>query len=100
MFPIGHGESVADYVAPVIEHIAQSGFKFHLTPMGTIIETDTLSEAFGIVESAYEKANKDDKRIYICMKLDIRPGKKERMDSKITSIENRLGYKVNEPSSK
>ena len=98
MFPIGEGESVANYVAPIIDHIAKSGFSFQLTPMGTVIETATLGEAFGIVESAYEKANTlyPDNRVYICMKLDIRPGHEKRMKSKIVSIEDRLGYKLNE----
>ena len=38
--PIGVGTSLSQYIAKVINHIDESGLKYQLTPMGTIIEAD------------------------------------------------------------
>ena len=54
MFPTDKEESVSPYVSQVIAMIRDSGVSYQLTPMGTIIETDTLEDALAMVQSAYD----------------------------------------------
>ncbi len=92
MFPTDKGESVSAYVSPVIAMIRDSGLDYRLTPMGTVIETDTPEQALEIVTRAYrvlEEAGCN--RVYASLKLDIRKGHDRRMRGKIASVERKIG---------
>jgi len=92
MFPTDKGESVSPYVSKVIKMIHDSGMSYQLTPMGTIIETDDLVHALGLVQVAYDildKAGCD--RVYSSLKLDIRKGKSGRLKSKLDSVQEKIG---------
>lgn len=92
MFPTDKGESVSSYVSEVIRMIRESGVSYRLTPMGTIIETEKLSEALAIVEQAEQVLSRQEcRRIYSSIKLDIRAGKSGRMEGKIRSVEEKIG---------
>ncbi len=91
MFPTDKGGSVSEYVSQVIKMIDQSGVTYKLTPMGTIIETETLSDALKVVEDAYAILDPHSERVYSSIKLDIRKGKEHRLEGKITSIEQKIG---------
>lgn len=98
MFPTSDecrdGASVSAYVSRIVHMIDQSGAAYQLTPMGTIVETDTLAEALAIVQKAYEVLGDDCERVYSSLKLDIRKGKSGRLKSKIASVERELGRAV------
>ncbi len=92
MFPTDKGESVSNYVAPIIEMIRESGVSYQLTPMGTIIETEDLSEILDIVQKAYNALEQRDcNRVYASLKLDIRKGSEGRLKSKLDAIQNKIG---------
>ncbi len=91
MFPLDKGESVKEEVAEVIAMIKRRGVGYQLTAMGTLIETETMSEALAIVQSAYDVLEPLSNRIYATLKFDIRKGKNERLMSKIASIEEIIG---------
>lgn len=91
MFPTDKGESVSLYVSRIIKAIRESGVKYQLTPMGTVIEVETMHEALRIVQLAYDKLEPDCDRIYSSLKFDIRKGDKDRMEGKIKSIEEKIG---------
>ncbi|PIE78386.1 MAG: hypothetical protein CSA15_08080 [Candidatus Delongbacteria bacterium] len=91
MFPTDKGDSVSQYVSRIIKMIDQSGVDYQLTPMGTIIETEEMSQALEIVQQAYDLLKSDSKRIYSSMNFDIREGKNNRLTQKIQSIENKIG---------
>lgn len=91
MFPTDKGDSVSPYVSRIIKMIDESGASYQLTPMGTIIETNTMREALDIVEKAYQQLSPDCNRIYSSLKFDIRKGKDSRMKGKIKSIEEKIG---------
>ena len=71
--------------------IDESGADYQLTPMGTIIETETLSEASALLEKSYLLLEPDCNRVYSSIKLDIRKGKEKRLTGKIESIEEKIG---------
>lgn len=91
MFPTDKGESVSSYVSKVIAMIRESGVSYQLTPMGTIIETETMPEALAVVEQAYAVLAPDCDRVYSSLKLDIRKGKSNCMANKLRSIEDKIG---------
>jgi uncharacterized protein (TIGR00106 family) len=98
MFPTSgdcrNGSSVSKYVSRVIDAIDKSGVNYQLTPMGTIIETDTMREALDIVALSYEQLEDECERVYSSLKFDIRKGKINRLKSKIKSVEKVLGREV------
>ena len=92
MFPTDKGESVSPYVGEVLRMIRESGVDYRLTPMGTVIETERLSEALAIVERAEEVLRGQGcRRVYSAIKLDIRAGKGGRMEGKVRSVEEKIG---------
>ncbi len=92
MFPTDKGESVSAYVSQVIAMIRDSGASYQLTPMGTIIESDTLEEAMRIVQNAYAILDEAGcNRVYSSLKLDIRKGKGDRLKGKLNSVRDKIG---------
>jgi uncharacterized protein (TIGR00106 family) len=91
MFPTDKGESVSSYVSRIIKMIKESGVSYQLTPMGTIIETETMQEALDIVRKSYEQLEPDCDRIYSGLTFDIRKGEGDRISKKIKSIESKIG---------
>jgi uncharacterized protein (TIGR00106 family) len=97
MFPTSDdcrdGSSVSKQVSKIIDAIDKSGANYQLTPMGTVIETETVREALDIIELAYDQL--DCERIYSCLKFDIRKNSKDRLKNKIKSVEKTLNREVN-----
>jgi uncharacterized protein (TIGR00106 family) len=94
MFPGDKGESVSVYVSRIIDMIDCRDLQYRLTPMGTIIETETLEDALAIVADAYRKLEPDCNRVHATASFDIRKGKAGRLNQKVESIEQKLGRKV------
>jgi len=90
MFPTDKGDSVSEFVAPIIKNIIGSGFPHQLTAMGTIIETTTLEEALAIVNQSYNILEPISERVYSSIKLDIQKNKDNRLKSKVKSIKDKL----------
>jgi len=97
MFPTSdncrEGASVSKQVSKIIDAIDTSGVAYQLTPMGTIIETETMREALEIIELAYEQV-KDCERVYSSLKFDIRHNADNRLKNKIKSVEQKIGREV------
>ena len=92
MFPTDKSESKSKEVSEVIKLIRDSGVRYQLTSMATIIETDTIAEALSLVEKCYLKLEElGCNRVYSTLKFDIRKGYENRLETKIQSIENYIG---------
>lgn len=91
MFPTDKGESVSNYVSRIIKMIDESGANYQLTPMGSVIEVETMPEALSIIQKSYDALEEDCDRVYSSIKFDIRKGKSDRMKGKIDSIEEKIG---------
>ena len=70
--------------------IKDSGVPYQFTPMGTIVETDTVAEGLAIVEEAYKILQIDCNRIYCTIKIDYRAGQGNRLKAKVKSVEDKL----------
>ena len=98
MFPTDHGEGKSAYVSRILEMIDGSGHPYVLTPMGTVVEFETVEEALKLVGDAYKQLEPDCNRVYSTLKLDIRKGTVDRLEGKIASVEATLGRKLSSSS--
>lgn len=94
MFPTDRGESVSPYVSRLLTVIDDSAAAYRLTPMGTIVEVETMDKALSIIKKCYEQLEPDCARIYSTVKFDIRKGPVGRMEGKVASVEAKAGRKL------
>lgn len=90
MFPTDKGASVSSYVARIEKAIRGCGFPSQLTPMSTIVETETLAEALSVIQAAHDAVSDSCDRLYISATVDVRKGKRDRMKAKIESVERKI----------
>jgi len=84
------GESVSSIVCRSLDIIDKSGVDYRLNPMGTVLEGE-WDEVMNVVKQCYEKMSSDCDRISCSIKIDYRKGAKGRLESKIASVEEKLG---------
>jgi uncharacterized protein (TIGR00106 family) len=94
MFPVDKGDSLSTYVARLVSMIDETKLPYKMTPMSTIIETQTLEQALKVVSDAYKLLEPDCSRVYSVIKLDIRKGRDDRLQKKIESVEKKMGKKA------
>jgi uncharacterized protein (TIGR00106 family) len=89
--PLGIGKTgVSEYVAGAIQELKKSGLKFHLTPMGTVIE-GSLDEILAVIRRMHETPfQKGVKRVYTVIKLDDRRDREATMEGKVKAVEEKL----------
>ncbi|UCD05333.1 MAG: MTH1187 family thiamine-binding protein [candidate division WOR-3 bacterium] len=91
MTPIGKDESVSEYVAKVVAEIDKSGIPYIITPMGTIIESETWDELMDVLKRGFDSMARNCPRISISVKIDYRKGKSGRIKAKVESLEDKIG---------
>jgi len=91
MFPTEQTQSKSAFVARVLDIVDKSGLPYQLTPMGTIIEGQTVEEVLAVINQAYLELQLDCERIYSSIKIDYRKGPIGRLGKKINSVEKKLG---------
>ncbi len=94
MSPLDKGESVSKYVSRSLDIIDKSGLDYRINPMGTVLEGE-YNEVFGVLKQCFDRMQEDCNRITATIKIDYRKGKKDRLVTKIESIENKLGKELN-----
>lgn len=90
MSPLNKGESVSPYVARSLEIIDASGLDYRLHAMGTVIEGE-LDQVLEVLQKCFAAMADDCDRITCSAKFDYRKGHNGRLESKITSVEEKLG---------
>ncbi len=93
MFPTDKGESLSEYVSQSLEIIDQSGLPYRLNPMGTVLEGE-WDEVMNVVKQCYERMSQNSNRISCAIKIDWRKNKTDQLDSKIQSVEKKLGHEL------
>ena len=90
MAPLEKGESVGQYVARSLTIIEESGLDYRLHAMGTIVEGE-LPEVLEVLRKCLEAMASDCDRITCSAKIDYRKGYAGRLDTKVLSVEQKLG---------
>jgi uncharacterized protein (TIGR00106 family) len=93
IIPIGVGESLGDRIARVVQIVEDSGLPYKANPMGTVVEGD-WDEVMAVIKKCHEASLADAPRLVTSISIDERPGKPNRIEEKIKSIEKRLGKEV------
>ncbi len=91
--PIGTGVSVSPQIARVLKIVAESGISYKANPMGTVLEGE-WDTVMGIIKKCHAEVMKDAERAITSIKIDDRKGKEERLETKLESVEKRLGMKL------
>ncbi len=94
MFPTEQTQSKSAFVARVLDIVDKSGLPYQLTPMGTIIEGESVEQVLAVINRAYEELQKDCGRVYSSIKIDWREGPVGRLNNKTASVEAKLGRKL------
>lgn len=94
IFPLDKGESVSNYVARAVKVIKESGFPYKVSPMETIFETETLDSALSLIKKCFEVMESDCNRIICNVKFDYRKGRISGINSKLKSLEEKLGEDI------
>lgn len=94
MTPLGKGTSVSQYVAKVVDVVDKSGLSYVITPMGTIIESETWDESMSVLKDGFNLMQQECSRISIVIKIDYREGKPGRLKAKVDSLEKKLNRKL------
>ena len=93
MFPVGQGESLSPYVARSLEIIDRSGLDYQLHSMGTVIEGE-IDQVLDVAKQCFDAMAADCDRISCSIKLDYRKGQSGRLQSKVQSVEAKLGREL------
>ena len=89
IFPTDKGISVSPYVSRAVKIISESGLDHELGPMGTVFE-GPLNSIMAVVSACMTELQKDSDRIYMVLKVDYRKGSDKRIQSKVTSVKEKL----------
>jgi uncharacterized protein (TIGR00106 family) len=92
--PLGKGASVGPVIARVMKIIVESGVRYKANPMGTVIEGE-WGHLIDLIKKCHDEAMKDADRVVTNIKIDDYKGKGERLDTKLQSVEQKLGQKLN-----
>jgi uncharacterized protein (TIGR00106 family) len=88
--PIGVGSSIGDKLAEVLKIVDASGLPYKVNPMGTVIEGE-WDNVMKIIKKCHTTIMMTGERAVTSITIDDRPGKPNRIDEKVNSIERRLG---------
>ena len=90
MAPLHQGESVSRYVARSLEIVEASGLDYRLHAMGTIVEGE-IDDVLEVLKNCLKAMAADCDRITCSAKLDYRKGRSGALESKVASVEAKLG---------
>ncbi|HEY7087691.1 MAG TPA: MTH1187 family thiamine-binding protein [Tepidisphaeraceae bacterium] len=93
IWPMDKGESVGAYVARALDIVDRSGLPYKLGPLGTCVEGE-WHDVMAVIQRCYEELAKDSGRIACTIKCDWRKGRKGSLDSKVDSVQKKLGRKL------
>jgi uncharacterized protein (TIGR00106 family) len=86
MFPMDKGAHVSQYVKQVVQMVDALPYNSQLTPMGTIVECDTMDECLNVLSKANALLEPVAQRIYCTAKFDNKPGQTSQMAHKIEAV--------------
>ena len=83
--PIGAGVSVGTHVAKAVRVVHESGLKYQVNPMGTVVE-GRWDEVLGVIKRCNDELLKECERLSISIKIDSRRGPAPPMEEKVRRV--------------
>ena len=93
IFPLDKGCSVSPYVARSLDIVDRSGLDYRCHAMGTLLEGD-LDDVLDVVKQCFRAMATDCNRIECSIKVDYRKGRRGGLESKVASVEQKLGRPI------
>ncbi len=91
VIPIGEGVGLSKLIARAVKALEELGVKHLATPMGTIIEAESLDEALRYVRIAHEAVfEAGARRVVTLIKVDDRRDVRRSMEDKLRSLRKAL----------
>lgn len=82
---------MSKHIAEAVKAIDKLGIKYQLTPMGTVLEVNSIDDAFRAVKAAHEILVKNGvKRVVTHLTIDDRRDAPKGMTDKIEAVRRRL----------
>jgi len=87
--PVGEGTSVSGYVKTALAELRKAkGLRLQVTPMGTVIEAEKLSDILTAVEAAHVSLfEQGARRVDFVLRVDDRRDKARRMEDKVRAVQ-------------
>ncbi|TYT61338.1 MTH1187 family thiamine-binding protein [Natrialba swarupiae] len=82
-------DSMSDEVAKAVDALEAYDVEYETNPMGTVIETDEISELFAAAQAAHEAVDGD--RVSTVLKIDDKRTKQTSAAEKVEAVEEHLG---------
>jgi len=91
--PIGtSGTSLSKYVAAAVAALDETGIKYQVSGMGTLLEAKNTDELFNAIKSAHEAIfNEGMDRVVTSVNIDDRRDRERTMADKVRSVEEKMG---------
>ena len=92
IIPIGTDKtSISEYVAAALATLKETGVKYELSGMGTMLESDDPKKLFAAVQKAHEAVFKAGaNRVATSLKIDDRRDKQGTLKQKVVSVKEKL----------
>lgn len=88
--PLDKGISLSEYVSQSLDIVDRSGLPYRVNAMGTVLEGE-WQQCMAVVTKCFERMSRDCERVSCSIKVDYRRGEDGRIETKVASIEKRLG---------
>jgi len=92
IIPIGTQEtSISKYIAAALAALEESGVKYELSGMGTMLEAEDPENLFAAIQNAHEAVFKAGaNRVATSLKIDDRRDKNRSLKQKVVSVKEKL----------
>lgn len=87
--PIGVGVSVGAYVTKAVQAVRDSGLKYQVNPMGTVVE-GSWDEVMAVIKRCHDDLLRECERLSIAIKIDSRRGPSPPMEEKVRRVTSGL----------
>ncbi len=84
--------SMAPEIAKAVEALEEYDVEYEMTPMGTMLEADDISDIFDAVEAAHEAV--DGERVGTFLKIDDKRTSDDPASTKVEAVEEQLGHEA------
>lgn len=79
-------EGMSEDIAAALDVLDEYDVTHELTPMGTILEADDVSEIFAAAEAAHDAIDRD--RIRTSLDIDDQPNREQHIGDRIDAVES------------
>jgi uncharacterized protein (TIGR00106 family) len=93
VIPVNAEVSMSDEIAKVLEIVDRSGLRYKLTPAGTCVEGE-WGEVMDLIHRCHQRIREDTSHVVLFIKVEDEAGADNKLVTNITSVEEKVGKKL------